>query len=92
MFEPECENNSKTTNLVATCGGYVICIIDVTSGIVVMKYKHKDVRECFYTLAWSKLTIDGYKSNILASGGIKGEIKLYHPRNKVCYYSWNQVN
>ena len=92
MFEPDCENNSKTTNVVATCGGYVVCIFDVTSGIVVMEYKHKDVRECFYTLAWSTLTIDGYKSNILASGGIKGEIKLYHPRNKVCYYSWNPVN
>ena len=33
VFEPECDNNSKTTNLVATCGGYVICIIDVTSGM-----------------------------------------------------------
>ena len=50
VFEPDCENYTKTTNLVATCGGYVICIIDVTSGIVVMKYKHKDVRECFYTV------------------------------------------
>ena len=88
VFEPDLENNNKTTNLVATCGGNIVCVIDVISGCVMMKYKHKDVKECFYTLAWSTLTIDGDKSNILVSGGVKGEIRVYHPSNKVCYYSW----
>ena len=57
-----------------------------------MKYKHKDVKECFYTLAWSTLTKEGVKTNILASGGVKGEIRMYHPRKKVCYYCWRPVD
>ena len=92
MFEPDLENKNKTTNLVATCGGNIICVFDVISGCVRMKYKHKDVGECFYTLAWSTLTKEGVKTNILASGGVRGEIRMYHPRNKVCYYSWRPVN
>ena len=52
VFEPDPSDPNKTTSLVATCGGNSICIIDVNSGTVLMKYKHKDIKENFYTLAW----------------------------------------
>jgi hypothetical protein len=42
VFEPDPQNPEKTTSRVATCGGNSICIIDVTSGTVLMKYKHKE--------------------------------------------------
>ena len=41
VFEPDPEDSSKTLSNVATCGGNSICIIDVNSGTVLMKYKHK---------------------------------------------------
>merc|ERR1712055_655408 len=83
VFEPDPSDNSKTLSNVATCGGNSICLIDVNSGTVLMKYKHKDIRENFYTLAWTTLTLDDEKTNILASGGIRGEIRMFHPQNKV---------
>ena len=52
VFEPDPQDPAKTTSHVATCGGNSICIIDVNSGTVLMKYKHKDIKENFYTLAW----------------------------------------
>ena len=67
VFEPDPKDNNKTTSHVATCGGNSICIIDVNSGTVLMKYKHKDIKENFYTLAWTTLTLDDEKTNILAS-------------------------
>ena len=83
VFEPDPKDNNKTTSHVATCGGNSICIIDVNSGTVLMKYKHKDIKENFYTLAWTTLTLNDEKTNILASGGIRGEIRMFHPQNKV---------
>ena len=83
VFEPDAQDNAKTTAHVATCGGNSICIIDVNSGTVLMKYKHKNIKENFYTLAWTTLTLDDEKTNILASGGIRGEIRMFHPQNKV---------
>jgi len=44
VFEPDPQNPDKTTSKVATCGGNSICIIDVTSGTVLMKYKHKELK------------------------------------------------
>ena len=91
MFEPDPMDPSKTTNLVATCGGNSVCVVDVISGIPKMKYKHKDTKENYFTLAWTTLTLDEDKSNILACGGIKGEIRLFHPLHKVCYHAWQPV-
>jgi len=88
VFEPDPKDSSRTLSHVATCGGNSICIIDVNSGTVLMKYKHKDIRENFYTLAWSTLELGGEKTNILASGGIKGEIRMFHPSSKVCFHEW----
>ena len=44
VFEPDPEDPSKTTSNVATCGGNSICIIDVNTGTVLMKYKHKELK------------------------------------------------
>ena len=83
VFEPNPKENSKTTSRVATCGGNAICIIDVNSGKILMEYQHEDVEENFNTLAWATLTLDDEKTNILASGGMRGEIRMFHPQNKV---------
>jgi len=92
VFEPDPNDPSKTLSNVATCGGNSICIIDVNSGTVLMKYKHKDNRENFYTLAWTTLELGGDKTNILASGGIKGEIRMFHPSAKVCFHEWRPLD
>eukprot|EP00088_Acartia_fossae_P042856 TRINITY_DN4510_c0_g1_i13.p1 TRINITY_DN4510_c0_g1~~TRINITY_DN4510_c0_g1_i13.p1 ORF type:complete len:434 (+),score=129.81 TRINITY_DN4510_c0_g1_i13:47-1348(+) len=92
VFEPDPLDNSRTLSNVATCGGNSICIIDVNSGTVLMKYKHKDNRENFYTLAWTTLELGGEKTNILASGGIKGEIRMFHPSAKVCFHEWRPLD
>ena len=44
VFEPDPNDSSKTTSKVATCGGNSICIIDVVTGTVLMKYKHKELK------------------------------------------------
>jgi len=92
VFEPDPEDASKTTSNVATCGGNSICIIDVNTGTVLMKYKHKELKENFYTLAWTTLLLGDQKSNILLSGGIRGEIRMFHPKHKVCFYEWRPVD
>lgn len=92
VFEPDPLNPAKTTDKVATCGGNSICIIDVTSGTVMMKYKHKELKENFYTLAWSTITLGDEKTNILVSGGIRGEIRMFHPKHKVCFHEWRPVD
>jgi len=92
VFEPDPEDASKTTSNVATCGGNSICIIDVNTGTVLMKYKHKELKENFYTLAWTTLLLGDQKSNILLSGGIRGEVRMFHPKHKVCFYEWRPVD
>lgn len=44
VFEPDPNCPEKTTSKVATCGGNSICIIDVNTGTVLMKYKHKELK------------------------------------------------
>jgi len=88
-FEPDPQNPEKFTKNVATCGGNSICITNVESGQVLMKYSHKDKTEDFYTLSWTLLpSEEGNSKSILASGSAKGEICLFHPERKVCFYTW----
>ena len=49
-------------------------------------------RENFYTLAWTTLDLGGEKSNVLVSGGIRGEVRMFHPKHKVCFYEWRPVD
>ena len=44
VFEPDPRDPLKTTSKVATCGGNSICIVDVNTGTVLMKYKHKELK------------------------------------------------
>ncbi len=94
VFEPDPLDTSKTTTKIATCGGNSICIIDVNTGTVLMKYKHKELKENFYTLAWTTLQLasDEDPTNILVSGGIRGEIRMFHPAHKVCFHEWRPVD
>jgi len=98
VFEPDPEDNSKTTNKVATCGGNTVCIIDVSKGKTLMGYRHNDIDEIFFTLAWTTLDLksegsaDTKKTNILASGGSSGEVSLFHPDTKICFHKWNVGN
>lgn len=88
-FEPDAKNPGKLTRNVATCGGNSLCITDIESGQVLMKYSHKDKSEDFYTLCWTLLpSEEGHESSILATGSAKGEICLFHPEKKVCFYTW----
>lgn len=63
-----------------------------------MKYKHKDTKENFYTLAWttlnlkSKVSAQTKKTSILACGGSLGEVKLFHTHLKVCFHEWWPVD
>ena len=50
---------------------------------ILVLYDVQDIKENFYTLAWTTLRLDGQPTNILASGGIRGEIRMFHPANKV---------
>ena len=70
----------------------ITLITDVTTGIVKIKYKDRNTNEIFFTLAWTTLTVDCKKIYVLATGGIKGEIKMIHPENKVCYHGWRAVD
>lgn len=46
-----------TTNLMASCGGKIVCIIDYTSGKVMMRYKDINREENFYAMAWTTLEV-----------------------------------
>jgi hypothetical protein len=41
---------------------------------------------------WSTLSLEGGPTNLLASGGIRGEIRLFHPQHKVYFHEWRPVN
>ena len=88
-FQPDINEPTKTTNLVATCGGDSICFIDCDSGIVLKKYKQTN--EEFYCLCWTILKykdeLKGQESTLtaLAVAGISGDIKLIDPDNLICF-------
>nr|XP_009859337.1 leucine-rich repeat and WD repeat-containing protein 1-like [Ciona intestinalis] len=82
-FEPDIEEKSKTTNLVATCGGDTVCITECTTAKVQMRFQQKN--EEFYVVAWSTLNINKHKSNILVAAGCLGFIHLLHPKQGLCY-------
>ena len=91
VFEPDPQDASKTTSNVATCGGNSISIIDVSSGEVLMKYELQVKNEVFYTLAWTTLLLENQRSNILLSGSISGEIRMFRPEKQVCFSHFRVV-
>ncbi|XP_056414729.1 leucine-rich repeat and WD repeat-containing protein 1 [Hyla sarda] len=86
-FEPTLDS-SRSSKVIATCGGESVCVIDCETGKVLKKYKVPG--EEFFTLAWTTLTMickEGQKReiNVLAAGGRFGIVKLMHPKVGLCY-------
>ena len=77
-FEPD------KSDVVATCGGRYLCVINVESGDLMLKYAHKNKNQEFYCLSWSQLSF----GNILVTGSSLGEIRFYDPNHQVSFYSW----
>eukprot|EP00106_Octopus_bimaculoides_P014379 XP_014781821.1 PREDICTED: leucine-rich repeat and WD repeat-containing protein 1-like [Octopus bimaculoides] len=93
-FEPRLKDparSGRSGQLIASCGGKIICLVDSGSGRVMMRYKDSDKQENFYAMAWTTLEIAGDKNrppqltNILAVAGEGRRIKLLHPSQLVIY-------
>jgi len=83
-FEPDPNDSTKTTNMVATCGGEKVCFIDCSTLQVASRFAQN--REQFYTLCWTTaVSGDNVRSNILAAAGCLGYIHLFHPQQNVLY-------
>nr|CAB3263556.1 leucine-rich repeat and WD repeat-containing protein 1-like [Phallusia mammillata] len=82
-FEPNKDNPTATTNIVATCGGENVCLIDCDTTKVQAKFHQPN--EEFFTLAWTTMILGRHSSNILAAGGCLGFIHLIHPDQDICY-------
>lgn len=87
-FQPKCEDNDISPNIVATCGGRVVNFIDCSTGTVVKRYRHANPKEEFFCLAWTQLPIGGRPSAVLAVAGKAREVSLIHPEQLVCYRSF----
>ncbi|CAH1800551.1 unnamed protein product [Owenia fusiformis] len=89
QFEPNLEKTGETTNIVATCGGNSVCLIDVSTGKVMKKYHH--TKEELFVLSWTtiKMEVEKHKrrTNILAVAGYTRDdtIKLIDPDQNICY-------
>ncbi|GFG30538.1 hypothetical protein Cfor_10826 [Coptotermes formosanus] len=89
VFEPNKDDPMKTANVVATCGGNSICLINVKTGEVTGKFRSKDLREMFYCIAWTTLfveLVDPPQMNILAAAGARGTLHLVHPDGGVAFF------
>ncbi|KAH3891681.1 leucine-rich repeat and WD repeat-containing protein 1-like [Dreissena polymorpha] len=79
----------ETSNILASCGGKIVCIIDCQTGKVIKRYKDSSKSESFYALAWTTLKADGENlkedANILAVAGEDRQIKLIHPTQLVMF-------
>ncbi len=42
----------------------------------------------YYTVAWTTLELGSERSNVLVCGGTRGEVRMFHPKNKVCYHTF----
>lgn len=67
-FEPHPENEGKWTDIVATCGGSYICLIDCRKGECKAKLlQHEDQ---YFDVLWSTVQFaDGVNTNVLAAAG-----------------------
>ena len=79
VFEP------GNSDVIATCGGRFLCVFRVSTGELILKYTHKEVKHEFFTLSWTRIEDHMY----LASGSSTGELRLYHPANQVSFHHWS---
>ncbi|XP_076779332.1 leucine-rich repeat and WD repeat-containing protein 1 isoform X1 [Arvicanthis niloticus] len=89
-FEPAREegHSRATSQIVATCGGEAVCVIDCQTGLVLHKYKVPG--EEFFSVAWTVLSVvtqAGHKKrwHVLAAAGLRGMVRLLHVRAGYCY-------
>ncbi|KAL1440755.1 hypothetical protein MTO96_009291 [Rhipicephalus appendiculatus] len=87
-FQPKCEENDLSPNIVATCGGKIVNFIDASTGTVLKRYRSANLKEEFFCLAWTVLSIGGHPSAVLAVAGKAREVSLVHPEQLVCYKSF----
>lgn len=87
-FQPKGDENETSPSIVATCGGRVVNFIDCSTGTVVKRYRHANLKEEFFCLAWTLLPIGGRPSAVLAVAGKACEVSLIHPGQLVCYQSF----
>ncbi|PSN47611.1 Leucine-rich repeat and WD repeat-containing protein 1 [Blattella germanica] len=78
-FEPDPDDNQRTTENFATCGGNIICFVNARKGKVQAKYTAKDLRELFYCVAWTTLP----HANILVAGGARGTLHFLDPNEGI---------
>ncbi|KAL1110285.1 hypothetical protein AAG570_008362 [Ranatra chinensis] len=81
-FEPNRYDSSKTTSVVATCGGNSVCFIDCQSGRVLHKYYTKNVKDLLFALAWT--TLEENHINILAVAGSLSTVHLLNWAKNEC--------
>ncbi|XP_077509818.1 leucine-rich repeat and WD repeat-containing protein 1-like [Amblyomma americanum] len=87
-FQPKGDENETSPSIVATCGGRVVNFIDCSTGTVVKRYRHANLKEELFCLAWTLLPIGGRPSAVLAAAGKACEVSLIHPEQLVCYQSF----
>lgn len=87
-FEPAFPQSGKSSALVATCGGRIINFIDCSSKTVLKRYKHENLKEELFCLAWTMMIVEGRLTKVLAAAGKSGEILLIHPEQLVCYHTF----
>ncbi|XP_043215556.1 leucine-rich repeat and WD repeat-containing protein 1-like isoform X1 [Amphibalanus amphitrite] len=78
-------------DVVATCGGNSVCLIQVQTGKLLKKFSHPDISERLSALAWSRLRlseIGARRIAILAVGGT-GRVYLLHPDNLTWYATFS---
>lgn len=80
-----CKFKPDSSDIVATCGGETVCIIDANGAKVKSKF-YKQSEE-FYTLDWARVGSKKFDSNILACGGCLGTIYLIHTE-QFCVYGY----
>ncbi|RWS15016.1 leucine-rich repeat and WD repeat-containing protein 1-like isoform X1 [Dinothrombium tinctorium] len=84
-FEPK-TRQSNGCNLVASCGGNIVCLIDCPTATVKKRYCDSNLSENFYCMAWTAIPSNGKSEDvILAVGGRERHIVLLHPDELICY-------
>jgi len=78
--------NPENKDVVTTCGGRYLCVFNVSTGELLLKYTHKSLNYEFYSLSWTLIDTE----KVLASGSACGEVRLFNPEREVSFYNWNQ--
>lgn len=78
-----CRFHPNLRNMVATCGGQNVCLIDCSTAKV--KARFAQANEEFYTLDWTTIRMNHLPANVIACGGCLGFIYLIHTDQFLAY-------